>query len=143
MPIRRNFLTLFILIISSFFLTGCSYAEYFYVLNMTDKKVTAIISFDAPTYNSCYPVPPNSILNICVGERLGKKLKFKALDDLTISVDFPPKSKTYIGHSTNGPLKANSVIIIKNEKKEYYSFTDIYKQVIRRGLARNMIYKIE
>jgi hypothetical protein len=145
MPIRRNPLTLLFLILSSFFLTGCSFIQYFHVLNTTDKIVTAIIKFAPPTLNSCYPEPPNSILNECVRERLGKKLKFKALDEFTISVDFPPKSKTYIGHSTNRPLRADSVIIIKDEKKEYYSFTDIYIQATgtESSMRRNVTYKIK
>lgn len=72
---------------------------------------------------------------------LARKLKFKALDALTISVDLPANSRTYIGNSINKPLSADSVILIKGDKREYYSFMDIYKQCNIPG--RNVTYRIE
>ena len=151
MAALRNRLIILIFIFSGFLLSGCSYYTYFYVLNATEKKVTAIIKFNHPYrsyWEDNYSSLPdsNSRLNRYIRSMLFEKLKFKALDELTISIDFPPKSRTHIGSTSMDHLLADSIIIIKDDKKEYYSFSDIYKQAEkkRRGITadRNVTYRI-
>src|SRR5690349_11099049 len=140
--------TLLILTLSGLLLTGCSYIQFFYFKNNTTRNVTAIISFKEPWRDwKCNDYPPdsNSILDCRIRDMLARKLKFKALDALTISVDLPANSRTYIGNSINKPLSADSVILIEGDKREYYSFKGSYKQCNIPGLPhnKNVTYRID
>jgi hypothetical protein len=147
MPVFRipNFLTL---VISAFLLSGCSYSEYFYFKNATNSNVTAIISFKEPWRDwQCdeYPADSNSLLDCRIRDMLARKLQFKALDKFTISVNLPANSRTHIGNSTNRPLYADSVILIKGAITERYSFMDLYKKSTSPAYngKRRVVYRIE
>ena len=139
---------LIILTISAFLLKGCSYVEYFHVKNATNSNVTLIISFKKPRPDwicEGFPGDSNSLLHCHVREMLAEKLQFEALDTFTISVNIPAHSKPYIGHSTFNPLTADSVILIKDDIREHYSFNDIYKlcKKLSYPFNRNVTYRNE
>lgn len=143
-----------ITIISVLLLTGCSIPEDFFILNTTDKEVTTIIRFresierylnDSSFKRLSYT---ESILDVNnkTKNQLAKKLRYTTLNTTTILINLPPRSTTLIGSSSNEPLPADSITIIKNDVSTSYTARDIYKNSKKAGglfHPIHVIYRIE
>ncbi len=151
---RNYIITLTIVFLASIFLTGCSFFADFFVLNTTDKEVTAVIKFQHPIdkySKDSYSIQLKYadtilVVNDKTQSRLTKKLNYKQVDNKTISITLPPKSTVLVGGSINRPISADSITLIKENLATDYSINDIYKETKKSGglfPPFHVTYKIE
>lgn len=137
----RNHSILTLIISSSFFLTGCSLFEDFFIQNKTDKKVTTVIKFAGPIgeyMRDSFSIQlryADTILDINdkTQNALTQKLNYTTLNSETIVIDLPPKSTVLIGGSINRPLSADSTKFIKDGNDKTYSLNKLYKKTKKTG----------
>lgn len=127
--------------LSILLLTGCSFFADFFILNATDKNVTAIIKFSRPIeeyLNNDFSIQlyyNDKILpvNDKTKSQLTKRLNYTRINPLAISIDIPAKSTVLIGGSINQPIDADSISIIKDEIRTDYTLTEIDKLTKKTG----------
>ncbi|MDA3614339.1 hypothetical protein [Polluticaenibacter yanchengensis] len=152
--LRNQITPLTIVLLASVFLTGCSFFADFFVLNTTDKEVTAIIKFQRPIDE--YSKDSFSIqlkyadtvlvVNDKTQIQLTKKLNYRQINSTTLSITLPAKSTVLVGGSINRPISADSITLIKDNVVTDYSLNDIYKQTKKSGglfPPFHVTYKIE
>lgn len=141
---------LFLRIITSQLLTGCSFYADFFIINSTDKKVTAIITWAMPIdsllkrKDHIQMMSTDSILRIddSTAQYLTKQLLYTKLDSITLSVNLAPNSTTLIGGAIGKPLHAQSVSIIKGNEK----ITDVLEKLRKKGGMMppfHFLYKVQ
>lgn len=138
----RNYIaTFFLTFISSIFLTGCSFFADFFILNTTDKEVTAVIKFERPIdeyfkdISSIQLKYADTLLVVSdkTQAQLTKKLSYKQIDLTTLSITLPAKSIVLVGGSINRPITADSITFVKDNVATDYSINDIYKKTKKSG----------
>jgi hypothetical protein len=138
---RKYITTLLIAFITSTFLTGCSFFVDFFILNTTDKEVTAVIKFKQPIEEyskDSYSIQLNYadtilFVNDKTQAQLTKKLSYKQIDLTTLSITLPVKSTVLVGGSINRPISADSITFVKDNVATDYSINDIYKKTKKSG----------
>jgi hypothetical protein len=139
--LRNLIATLTIVFLASIFLTGCSFFADFFVLNTTDKEVTAVIKFQRPIDE--YSKDSFSIqlkyadtilvVNDKTQKELTKRLNYKQINLTTLSITLPAKSTVLIGGSINRPISADSITFVKDDVVTDYSIKDVYKKTKKSG----------
>ena len=151
----RNYIaTLILLFITSIFFPGCSFFADFFILNTTEKEVTAVIKFERPIDEYCKDSSSIQlkyadtifVVNDKTQTQLIKKLNYKKINLTTLSITLPARSSVLVGGSLNRPIAADSITFIKNSIATDYSINDIYKKTKKTGglfPPFHVTYKIE
>lgn len=130
-----------IFLICSVALSGCSFFADFYVINYTDKPVTAIIQFTLPidiiddserSLSLRYSDTTLSV-NDKTRDLLPKKLNYIQTDSNTISIDIPQHSTVLIGGTLNRAIAADSIVFIVNGSTRAYTQETISKHLKKTG----------
>jgi hypothetical protein len=139
--LRKYILNFFLFFVANILLTGCSFYADFFIVNSTEKEVTALIKFERPIDN--FFKDSNSIqlkyadtiliINDKTQTHLTKRLSYKQINLTTLSTTLPARSTVLVGGSMNRPISADSITLIKDNIASDYSIKDIYKKTKKSG----------
>lgn len=130
-----------LLYMSCIALTGCSFFADFYVVNNSDKSVTAIIRYEAPidlikdsnTKLSLYYADTTFLVNDETRNLLTKKLPYTLTNSNTITLNIPEHSTVLIGGTYSRAIAAESLKFVINGSTREYTQQTIPEHLKKSG----------
>ena len=130
-----------LLTICSTVLPGCSFFADFYIVNNSEKAVTAIIQFTSPideikdseTSLSLRYSDTVFVVSDKTKELLSKKLTYIQTNSNTITIDIPKHSTVLVGGTINRAIAADTIKFVVSDTIREYTQKTFSKHLTKTG----------